>query len=148
MGLIFILLAVLAGAMLPIQGVVNGQLGRMIDNVILATLISFGVGTVTLFTVFLFRYSGTGESLQGLKSVPPVFFIGGALGAVYLTLVAFLVPKIGIANTTVAIILGQVALSLWLDHFGAFGIQIREISWSRMLGALMVLSGLVLVVKS
>ena len=146
--IIFILLAILAGGMLPIQGVVNSQLGRVLDNVVLATLISFTVGSLTLLLVFLFRNNwSAGASLQGLRDVPPVLYIGGVLGAVYVTAVAALIPKIGVANTMIAVILGQVLLSLLLDHLGVLGIEIREISWSRVLGAGLVVFGLVLVVK-
>ncbi len=149
MALFFIVLAVLAGGMLPVQGVVNAQLGRVLDNVVLATLISFVVGSLTLLVVFLARNNWTdGSGLQRLPQVPPVLYIGGILGAFYVTLVALLIPKIGVANTMIAIILGQVLLSLLLDHFGFLGIEVREVNWLRILGASLVLSGLVLVVKN
>ena len=149
LALFFIVLAVLAGGMLPVQGVVNSQLGRVLDNVVLATLISFVVGSLALLLVFLFRNNWADSSgLQRLPEVPPVLYVGGVLGAFYVTLVAILIPKIGVANTMIAIILGQVLLSLLLDHFGFLGIEVREINWLRILGASLVLSGLVLVVKN
>ncbi len=135
--------------MLPVQGVVNGQLGRVLDNVVLATLISFVVGSLTLLLVFFVRNNWADSSgLQRLPEVPPVLYVGGVLGAFYVTLVAILIPKIGAANTMIAIILGQVLLSLLLDHFGFLGIEVREVNWRRILGASLVLSGLVLVVKN
>ena len=149
MAILFIVLAVLAGGMLPVQGVINGQLGRMLDNVVLATLISFVVGSLTLLLVFLFRHNWSEESsLQGLRDVPPLFYVGGVLGAVYVTAVAALIPKIGVANTMIAVILGQVVLSLVLDHTGALGIEIREINWLRSIGASLVVLGLMLVVRN
>ncbi len=147
--ILFIILAVFAGSMLPVQGVVNGQLGRALDNVVLATLISFVVGALTLLLVFLFRYNGSSVSgLQGLSQVPPVYYTGGILGAFYVTMVTLLIPRIGVANTMIAIIFGQVLLSLLLDHFGVLGIAVREINWFRALGAGLVLTGLVLVVRN
>ncbi len=135
--------------MLPVQGVVNGQLGRVLDNVVLATLISFVVGSFTLLLAFFARKNWADDSgLQRLPEVPPVLYVGGVLGAFYVTLVAILIPKIGVANTMIAIILGQVLLSLLLDHFGFLGIEARAINWQRILGASLVLSGLVLVVKN
>jgi transporter family-2 protein len=147
-GIIFIAFAVLAGAMLPIQGVVNSQLAKSIDNVVLATLISFVVGGLTLLVLFLYRSNGSvGNSLLGLKETPPMLFIGGLLGAIYVTAVAALIPKVGVANTMIAVILGQVLLSLLLDHYGILGIEVREIGWPRIVGASLVLLGLVLVAK-
>ncbi|CAD7850780.1 MAG: hypothetical protein [Olavius algarvensis Gamma 3 endosymbiont] len=149
MTVLFILLAILAGSMLPLQGVVNSQLGRALDNVILATLISFITGALTLLPIFLLRNNaGAGSGLQYLTQVSPVLYIGGILGAFYVTLVAILVPKIGVANTMIAIIFGQILLSLMLDHFGVLGIEIRAFNGLRLLGAGLVLGGLVLVVKN
>jgi transporter family-2 protein len=146
--IIFIVFAVTAGAMLPVQGVINSQLGKSLDNVILATLISFVVGGITLLVVFLYRSSGSlGISLLGLKEVPPMLYIGGVLGAIYVTAVAVLIPKVGVANTMIAVIFGQVLLSLLLDHYGILGVEVREIGWFRILWASLVLLGLVLVVK-
>jgi len=147
--LFFIILAILAGALLPVQGVVNGQLGRVLDNVVLATLISFAVGALTLLVVYIFRYEGSsGSGLQGLSQVPPIYYTGGVLGAFYVTMVTLLIPRIGVANTMIAIIFGQVLLSLLLDHFGFLGITVRQINWFRALGASLVLAGLVLVVRN
>ncbi len=145
----FILLAILAGGMLPIQGVVNSQLGRALDSVVLATLISFIVGSLTLLVVFLYRNNwSAGSNLQGLQDVPPILYIGGILGAIYVTAVAALIPKIGVANTMIAVILGQVLLSMLLDHLGVLGIEVRALSWSRILGASLVVFGLVLVARN
>jgi transporter family-2 protein len=47
----------------------------------------------------------------------------------------------------IAVIFGQVLLSLLLDHYGILGGEVREIGWLRILGANLVLLGLVLVVK-
>lgn len=146
--IIFIALAILAGAMLPVQGVVNSQLGRHLDNLVLATLVSFIVGALTLALVFLYRINGSvGSSLQGFRDTPPMLYVGGVLGAVYVTAVAGLIPKIGVANTMISVILGQVVLSLLLDHYGILGVEVREIGWPRIAGASLVLLGLVLVVK-
>jgi transporter family-2 protein len=146
--ILFVLLAILAGGMLPVQGVVNSQLGRVLDNVVLATLISFIVGSLTLLVVFLLRNNwSTRSSLHGLREAPPMLYIGGVLGAIYVTAVAALIPKIGVANTMIAVILGQVLLSLLLDHLGILGLEVREITLSRFLGASLVVLGLVLVVK-
>jgi len=146
--IIFIAFAVLAGAVLPVQGVINSQLAKSLDNVVLAALISFVVGGLALLIIFLYRTGGSlGTSLMNLKEVPPMLYIGGLLGVVYVTSVAVLIPKVGVANTMIAVILGQVLLSLLIDHYGILGVEVREVGWLRVLGASLVLLGLVLVVK-
>jgi transporter family-2 protein len=61
--------------------------------------------------------------------------------------VAALILKVGVANTVIAVILGQVLLPLLLDHYGILGVEVREIGWPRIVGASLVLLGLVLVVR-
>jgi transporter family-2 protein len=61
--------------------------------------------------------------------------------------VAALILKVGVANTVIAVILGQVLLPLLLDHYGILGVEVREIGWLRIVGASLVLLGLVLVVR-
>ena len=95
----------------------------------------------------MIRSSESAPSLQGFRDIPPVLLLGGLLGAIYVAAVAGLVPKIGVANVTIAIALGQVLLSLLLDQFGAFGIEARAINLPRIMGAGLVLLGLFLVVK-
>ena len=82
MAVFFIVLAVIAGSMLPVQGVLNSQLGRVLDNVVLASMISFIVGALTLLLLVIIRSKGiTGSGIQALPQVPPVLYLGGVLGA-------------------------------------------------------------------
>ena len=144
---LFLLLAVFAGTLLSFQSAVNGQLARVIDNTLLAAFVSFAIGTVALFAVLLVRNFSSPLSLPDWSTVSPVLYLGGVLGATYVAIIALLVPKIGVANTAVALILGQVLLSLLLDHFGVFGFDARTVSWSRLSGAALVVLGMLLVVK-
>jgi uncharacterized membrane protein YdcZ (DUF606 family) len=71
--ILFVAFAILADAMLPVQGVVNSLLAKSLDNVVLATLVSFIVGALTLLVLFLYRSSSSvGTSLLGLKEAQPM----------------------------------------------------------------------------
>ncbi len=49
----FIILAVLAGAMMPTQASFNNKLAMSVDSPVLSAFISFAVGTVALFFYIL-----------------------------------------------------------------------------------------------
>lgn len=117
MKLLLPLVAVLAGAAMALQGQVNGGLGKKV-GVLEASFISFGVGTLALF--FLVIFFGSGDVLAVL-SVPKWQLIGGLLGAFYVAVSVFIVPRIGVATTFMAVIAGQVILGAIIDHFGLFG---------------------------
>ena len=126
----------------------NQGFGAVVGSVSLAATISFTIGTVALLGLYLIgNFNSSLISIKELANVPTVLYAGGVLGAVYVATVAASVPRIGVANTMVALVLGQILLSLILDHFGVLGIEMREVSWQRLVGAGLVVSGLVLVVK-
>ena len=117
MKLLLPLVAVLSGAAMALQGQINGGLGKKV-GVLEASFISFGVGTLALFFIVVFFGSG---DLLAVLSVPKWQLIGGLLGAFFVVVSVFVVPKIGVATTFMAVIAGQIILGAIIDHFGLFG---------------------------
>jgi transporter family-2 protein len=83
--------------------------------------------------------------VPGFAGQTPVWaWVGGTLGAFYITALIFSVPLTGALTAAAAAILGQLAMAMILDHFGALGLPVREISWSRIGGLVLVMAGLLL----
>jgi transporter family-2 protein len=61
---------------------------------------------------------------------------------------AYAAPKIGVASLITIGIAGQIAMALWLDHVGAMGLTREPINYGRVIGALLVIAGVVLVRRS
>jgi len=141
---VFLVLA--AGGMIALQAPTNAMLARAGGSPVLAALISFTVGTLCLFVVWL----GTGNrpSSSSFAGLPWYAWIGGAYGAVYVAIAAYAAPKIGLASLITIGIAGQIAVALWLDHIGALGLPREPINLGRVLGALLVVGGVVLVRRS
>ena len=74
-----------------------------------------------------------------------MFVVGGCLGAAFVTFSIILTPKLGSAATMAFIVAGQLLAGLTLDHFGYFGLAVREISIGRVGGALLLLAGALLI---
>lgn len=143
---VFLLLAVLAGMMMPTQAAINSKLADYVESPILSAFISFVIGTLALFIYIL----ATGIPLGNLfaaKNAPIVAWIGGILGAFFVASTVILVPRIGVALTFSLIIAGQMLITLILDHFGVFGIPVKEISLSRVLGITLITIGVILIRK-
>lgn len=142
----FIFLAVLAGMAMPTQAVVNSKLASSIDSPVLAAFISFAVGTVALFAYILL----TGVPLSGLiasKNAPLVAWVGGFLGAFFVSVMATVVPRIGVALAFSLAIGGQMLVTLLIDHFGWLGVPEKPINLYRVLGAAMITVGVILIRK-
>jgi bacterial/archaeal transporter family-2 protein len=140
-----IVLAVVIGAFLPLQALINAQLGRITVGPLFASFVSFLVGTVTLGAVILaLRTPVPGAAMLG--NVAAWVWAGGALGAVYVVGATLLVPRLGATALTCLIVLGQVVASLLLDHYGVLASP-RPADLARVSGVALVLAGVVLVVQ-
>ncbi|GAB1596760.1 DMT family transporter [Lysobacter claricitrinus] len=139
------LLVVLAGALIALQAPTNVMLARAGGSPLLAALISFAVGTTALFVAWL--ASGNRPGLASFAPLPWYAWIGGVYGATYVAIAAYAAPRIGLASLITLGIAGQIAMALWLDHHGAFGLTRAPVSAVRVMGALLVVAGVALVRK-
>lgn len=137
------LVAVLIGAILPLQGLVNARLGVHVGGPVVAAFVSFLVGTVMLGLYLL--ATRTPIALQGSLKLPAWIWAGGVFGAIYVACFTLLLPRIGAAGMVCLAVLGQVTASLLLDQFGILQTP-KPVDWMRLLGALLVLAGVLLVV--
>lgn len=144
--LIPILLVFIAGAMVAIQAPTNAMLAKAGGSPVLAALISFAVGTTALLGVWLM--SGNRPAASAFAGLPWYAWIGGLYGAVFVAVAAYAAPKIGVASLITIGIAGQIAMALWLDHVGAMGLAREPINAGKVIGALLVVAGVVLVRRS
>ena len=138
-----ILLVFLAGGMVALQAPTNVMLAKAGGSPVLAALISFAVGTVTLLMVWL--ASGNRPAPSSFGALPWYAWVGGVYGAIYVAVAAFAAPRIGLASLITIGIAGQIIMALWLDHIGALGLPREPISLVRVGGALLVVAGVVMV---
>lgn len=135
-------LVIVAGIMITLQAPINAALGRGLSSPIAAATVSFGVGFVLL--LLCTALMGDLPNLAALPSISPWLFAGGALGAVFVFAVLWSVPILGALTVTGLAVLGQIAAALLIDHFGAFGLAMREVSPQRLLAGAFVAVGVIL----
>jgi bacterial/archaeal transporter family-2 protein len=141
---IFLFAALVIGAILPTQAAINNKLATFTENPVLAALVSFLVGTVALIAYCL--AGGIPLSNVALsRNAPPIAWIGGLLGAIFVSMVAFLVPRLGVALMFSLIVAGQMLITLLFDHYGILGVPVKTINWPRIVGVLLIIGGVVLV---
>ena len=140
----YLLLALVAGAMMPTQAAINNRLAAYVLSPISAAFISFLVGTIALF-IYLVATGTPLVSLLNVKDAPPVAWLGGLLGAFFVTCTVVLAPRVGVAMTFSLIVAGQMLITLVLDHFGFLGLEERPVSFSRILGILLITVGVILI---
>jgi bacterial/archaeal transporter family-2 protein len=142
---IFLLLALVAGMCVPIQGIVNNKLSSFVAHPLLAVLVSFVVGTFAIFAYILAAGIPLSNAATTLKNAPWMAWTGGLIGAIYLTSVIFLIPRLGVALTFSLIVAGQMLITVVIDHFGLLGIPVHHINWQRLFGIALIIAGVIFV---
>ena len=138
-----LLLAIVAGALMAIQAPTNALLGKAAGSPVLAAFISFLVGSVALAVYVLL--SSTRIVASDFRGLPWYVWIGGLYGAFFVAVAAFGAPKVGVAVLLTAVVAGQLAMAVVLDHYGLLGLPRHEFSLQRLAGLLLVVAGVVLV---
>ena len=146
MDLFYILLAFVAGACAPTQAGINSQLRIWTKDPVFAAMISFAVGTVALlFYVLILRIPW--PAVKALVYSPWWTWTGGFLGAFLVAATIFLVPELGAATMMAIMVAGQMIAGVILDHFGLVGYEVHPANFWRCLGAVLLITGVIIIKK-
>lgn len=142
----YILLAIVAGAVLPLQAGLNVQLGKSVNQPIFAAFASFLIGSLGLL-VYLLILKFDFSTVSQTRTVSPWVWIAGILGAFYVAAVIILAPRLGTALTFSLVVTGQMIISLILDHYGLLGLPVKHMNWQRLVGVAFLITGVLLIRK-
>jgi transporter family-2 protein len=141
-GLLLLLFAVVAGAFLPLQAGVNARLAQFVGGPVRASMISFLVGAAVLFLVVAVFYRGGG---QRAGDAPWWAWVGGALGAFYVTSTVIVPVRIGAAAFFGILVAAQLVTSVLADQFGWLAFEQRSVTPLRLVGVALLVAGALLV---
>ena len=137
-------MALLAGAALPFQAIINGMMGKTLGHPLWGAIVSLAVSALVLLPLlWVFNVSAPrlGNALQG----PWWLWIGGILGAAYVVCATAYAPKLGAGNFLVLVVTSQMISALAVDHFGLMGLTPRPATLGRIAGVAFILLGAVLI---
>lgn len=142
----FMILILIVGCLMPIQASINAKLGTFLKAPLMAALVNFLVGGFILFVVVI-GIRTPNNIMQAVKEAPLHAWLGGVLGAVFVSSAIFVVPRLGAALSFGLIVAGQLLFSLVIDHFGLFGVPIQPVNWGRVAGVVLILVGVLIIQK-
>lgn len=143
-GLALAAVAVVAGALVPLQAGSNAELGRALGHPLWATLVSLAVSALIVVPI-LVAIRAPLPVLGELGRLPVWVWFGGVAGVVYVSSALILVPRVGATSFIVCVVAGQLIASLLLDYFGWMNLPVREIGVGRLVGVALVLTGMLTV---
>lgn len=141
---IYLLAALTGGAFIPVQVALNTVLRRYIGEPMQVTFVSYLAGTLTSLSICcIARYSL--PAATALTQSSWWMWTGGCLGTLYVwaTIVATL--RIGATLTLALTFAGQMIAALFLDQYGAFGLEKYSASPTRIAGVVIVFLGVSLI---
>ena len=140
-------LAIMIGALIPVQAATNATLSKITGHVFYSSLILFVVGIIlVLALIILFR--PIPPSIEELMTAPLHSFAGGIIVATYVLSITYLAPRIGIGNAVFLIVTGQILSAAIIDHYGLFGSNIFPFTFKKIAGLSFMIVGLIIINNS
>lgn len=138
------LFVVVMGAGLSVQPLLNARVGAALGHPVYAAMFSVLVSTASMLVLALVLRLDPPD-LRGLTALPTWMLTGGIIGAFVVLAALSATPRLGAAATVALFIGGQLAMSLVLDHYGLLGVPERPLDLNRMIGAVCLVAGVVLI---
>lgn len=139
----FMILTLVLGMLLPIEAAVNGKLMRTFGHPVIGAAIAFLIGTILLGSYALVLQKPI--TLDAVKETSWYDWTGGVIGAIYVTGIIMIIPRLGAGFAFALIVGGQLLMSLIMDHYGMLGLPVTEINWNKILGVLLLIVGVWLI---
>lgn len=137
---------IIGGALQSCGAAMNGQLYKSLINPWLASAVSFALITFFFAGAFLILPHPLPTS-KDLVSLPWWAVIGGLVGAVQVYAGLTLVNKIGAGPFVGITVTSALITSIVIDHFGLFRMDHHAVSIWRIVGAFLLVGGVILISK-
>ncbi len=125
---------------------INGALQKSVTNPWLASLISFLPVVALLGCIFLCIHRPL-PTAAGITSMPWWAPLGGLVGAGAVIVGLIFVNKVGAGTLAGLTITANILMSLIIDKYGWFGIEVHPLSIGRIIGGALMIIGIFLISK-
>lgn len=138
-----ITMALVAGALIPIQTSSGGGLGRALGSPLWGAAVTLSVSVIAIVVLSLALRLPAPSFSDALRA-PWWAWIGGISAATYTATAFALLPRLGASVFIVCIIGGQMVGALLLDHFGLLGLVAKPVHLGRVVGVIVMVIGLLI----
>ncbi len=132
--------ALLAGAAMSFQGVMNTRLGEKVGTLETNAFVQL-VGFVLALLVAIFFGSG---NIRQLPQAPWYSWLGGVLAPVITLTVMWAIGNLTPTVAISTILLSQLTVAALIDFFGWLGAEKLPFTWEKWLGVALMVGGVIL----
>lgn len=143
--MMYYLLALIAGASNTTQTSINTKVSQKFGSPLLGSIFSFGTAWILSGILLLIFDRGMHIPFNSIAEEPFWIWFGGPCGTGIVALSILCLPKLGSALNVMLIAFGQIMTGLLVDSFGLFASPVIPLSIFRIIGAVLVIIGVVLV---
>jgi transporter family-2 protein len=139
-------LALIAGLAGSVQVAVMGRFGERIGSfeAIAASVLFSALIAAMVLLATRRSLAGFGDAFRS----PWWYWVGGGgMGVVVVLTITVVTPRLGAAATIGLLIAGQLAMGVLIDRYGWFGVEQVPLSWTRLLGVLLLAIGALLALR-
>lgn len=122
----------------------NGALRQALSNPWLASIVSF-LPIVAFLSVLFFCQPRPLPTAEGVGGMPWWAPLGGLVGAFAVVCGLIFVDKVGAAVFGGLTITANILMSLAIDHFGLFGMEVHSLNLGRIAGGVLMVAGIALI---
>lgn len=137
--------AIVSGCLMASIGAIYARLGSITGSAIQASTISFIIATVVIFIYCVIAGKLISIKKAFSRKYPWWMWIGGIAGATTVFGNAWLIPKIGVGVFVMALLVGQLLLSLLMERNGWLGAPKKAITIRQIGGIAIMLAGVALI---
>lgn len=136
-----ILIALLSGALMSLQGVFNTAVTKASSIWVAAGFVQL---TAFITCVAAWLFSGREPILAFWQVEPKYMLLGGVMGAFITFTVIKAMEGLGPARATMIIVVSQVAVAYLIELFGMFGVEKVGFEWRKLIGMAAAIAGIVI----
>ena len=138
-------LTLFLGIVLAVHLAMNGAVGAALNNPRVANALFWIIGAVMAAIIGVTGWQA--GALGGLRNVHPLLLAAGAIGACLVFGIAWLIPQIGAGPVMLGLLAGQILGGMAMSHYGWLGSPVQPVSPVDVVGAMVMVAGVLLATR-
>lgn len=141
--MIGIIIALLSGALMSIQGIFNTGVTKQTGVWVTNTFVQF-TGFLLCLAIWFFKERGETGFPDLMKIDGKYMLLGGVIGTFITFTVIVGMTRLGPAKATLLIVVSQIMISYLTELFGLFGIDKVGFHFTKLIGVAVSIAGIVI----
>lgn len=138
-----LLIAIISGALMSIQGVFNTGVTKQTSNWLTTAWVAFS-GFVLAFILWFIFERDQADIMSLFKVDNKYMLVGGVIGTFITWTVIKSMSELGPAKAVMLIVIAQLLIAYLIELFGIFEVEKVPFQWSKLIGFIIAIVGFII----